>query len=81
LKLLNNFENAYPPQNSLLCDWLMFSSADSHWLQGKCTRIILSLAASDMILQNHRRLPVCIFQRQNRGFMVFEAGYWKDFKN
>ncbi len=30
LKLLPNFENAYgnPPQNFLLCDWSMFSSAD-----------------------------------------------------
>ncbi len=30
LKLLTNFENAYwnHPQNSLLCDWSMFSSAD-----------------------------------------------------
>jgi hypothetical protein len=33
----------------------------SHWLQGKCARINLSQADSDMILQNHRRLPVSIF--------------------
>jgi hypothetical protein len=34
----------------------------SHWwLQGKCARIILSQAASSMILNNHRRLPVSIF--------------------
>ncbi len=33
----------------------------SHWLQGKCARINLSLAASGMILQNHRLLPVSIF--------------------
>jgi hypothetical protein len=34
----HNFENAYrnPPQNSLLCDWSMFFSAD------------LSLAAGEM---------------------------------
>jgi hypothetical protein len=30
----------------------------SHWLQGKCARIKLSQAASDMILQNHRWLPL-----------------------
>jgi hypothetical protein len=33
----------------------------SHWLQGKCAKISLSLAASSMILQNQRRLPVSIF--------------------
>jgi hypothetical protein len=33
----------------------------SHWLHGKCTRIIFSQAASGMILQNYRRLPVIIF--------------------
>ncbi len=33
----------------------------SHWLQGKCARINLSQAVSNMILQNHRRLPESIF--------------------
>jgi hypothetical protein len=33
----------------------------SHWLQGKRARINLSQAASGVILQNHRRLPVSIF--------------------
>ncbi len=33
----------------------------SNWLQEKCARINLSQMASSMILQNHRRLPVCIF--------------------
>jgi hypothetical protein len=33
----------------------------SHWLQGKCARINLSQAASGIILQDHRRLPVSIF--------------------
>jgi hypothetical protein len=33
---------------------------NSHWLQRKCARINLSQAASGMILQNHRQLPVCI---------------------
>jgi hypothetical protein len=56
----------HPPQNSLLCDWSMFSSADSHWLQGKCARISLSQMASCMILQNHRRLPFNYFKCQNR---------------
>jgi|688.fasta_scaffold762564_1 hypothetical protein len=40
----------------------------SHWLQGKCERISLSKAASGMILQNYRRLTVCIFS--------FTAGSW-----
>ncbi len=36
-KVLTNFENAYwnPPQNSLLCDWSMFSSADLSLAAGK----------------------------------------------
>jgi hypothetical protein len=33
----------------------------SHWLQGKCARIILSPAAFGIILQNYRRLPVSIY--------------------
>ncbi len=33
----------------------------SHWLQGKCARINFSQTDSGKILQNHRRLPVCIF--------------------
>jgi hypothetical protein len=44
-------------QHSLLCGWLMFSSAG---LSGKCAGINLSQATSSMILQNHRRLPVSI---------------------
>jgi hypothetical protein len=43
-----------------------------HWMQGKCTKINLSLTASGMILQNQRRLPVCIFKCQNRCFGIFE---------
>ncbi len=37
LKILTNFENAYcnPPQNFLLCDWSMFSSADLSLAAGK----------------------------------------------
>jgi hypothetical protein len=33
----------------------------SHWLQGYCVRIKLSMAASGMNLQNQSRLPGCIF--------------------
>ncbi len=33
----------------------------SHWMQGKCARINLSLVAFSIVLQNHRRLPVSIF--------------------
>ncbi len=33
----------------------------SHWLQGKCSRINLSQAASGTILQNLRWLPVSVF--------------------
>jgi hypothetical protein len=50
LKLITNFENTYsnPPQNSLLCDWSIFSNAE------------LSLAAgeSKQELACHRRLSV-----------------------
>ncbi len=55
-----------PHQKSLLCDWLI-----SHWLQGKCTKIKLSQAASGMILQNHRRLPVSIFSAK-----IAAIGLW-----
>jgi hypothetical protein len=59
LKLLINFENTYwnPPQNSLLCDWSMFS----HWLQGKCAKINLSPAALCIILQNLSKLTLWIW--------------------
>jgi hypothetical protein len=46
----------------------------SHCLQGKCTIMNLSQAASGMTLQNHRRLPVS-------NFSVKIAGDWKDFQN
>jgi hypothetical protein len=39
----------------------MFSSVDSVLAAGKMPRINLSQAASGMILQNLRRLPVSIF--------------------
>jgi hypothetical protein len=42
-----------------VCQWSLVPA--SHWLPGKCARINLSQAASGMILQNHRRLPVSIF--------------------
>ncbi len=60
LQLLSKFENAYwnPPQKLILCDWSMFSTDD---LSLACVRTNLSRAASGMILQNHRWLPVCIF--------------------
>ncbi len=42
------------PQNSLLCDWSMFSNADL------MQKNFLSQAASGMISQNQGRLPVSI---------------------
>ncbi len=42
----------------------------SHWLQGKCTKLKLSQAASGMILQNHR-LPVSIFSAK-----IAAIGLW-----
>jgi hypothetical protein len=39
----------------------MFSNADLSLAAGKMARINMSQAASGMILQNHRRLPVRIF--------------------
>jgi hypothetical protein len=38
----------YPPQNSLLCDWSMFSSSGFP---------LVAQVASGLILQNHKRLP------------------------
>jgi hypothetical protein len=46
----------------------------------KSRKINLSLAASGMILQNHRRLHVSIFSVKIAA-KVFEAGYQKDFQN
>jgi hypothetical protein len=45
LKLLPNFKNAYwnPPQNFLLCDWSMFSSADLSLATGKMHKNNLSI--------------------------------------
>jgi hypothetical protein len=47
----------------------------SHWLQGKCARIILSQPASGMILQN----VGMHFHCQNRRSRAIEAGYLNDF--
>jgi hypothetical protein len=66
------------PFTSLLCDWSMFSRAH---LSVAARKINLSQAASGMIFQQHKRLPVSICQRQTRRFRVFAAGYWKDFQN
>jgi hypothetical protein len=50
----------------------MFSIVPTcHWFQGKCAKINLSLAASGMILQNHR-LPVFSFS-----FKFTTLGSWK----
>jgi hypothetical protein len=56
MKILTNFENAYrnPPQNSLRCDWSMFSSADLSLAAGKCVRINLSQAAFSIIYLFYR---------------------------
>jgi hypothetical protein len=57
----------------------MFSSADLSLAVGKnFARINLSQAASGMILQNHRWLPVSIFCVKIR-FRVYEVGYLKDY--
>ncbi len=48
----------------------------SHWLQGKCAMINLSIAASGMILQNNSRLPVSIFSVKIARFRIFEAVYF-----
>ncbi len=61
-QLLTNFENAQwnPPQNFLACDWAIFSSANSHWLQGK--------KMCKGMLTCHWRLPVW-FYRITGGFL------------
>jgi hypothetical protein len=33
-----------------------------HWLQGKASKFSCHMAAFNIILQDHRRLPVCIFR-------------------
>jgi hypothetical protein len=61
---------------SLYSFWSMFSSVDSSLAVVKMCQNLLSQAAFGMILQNHRRLPVCIF----RCCLVSEEGYCKDFQ-
>ncbi len=51
----------------------------SHWLQGKCAKISMSQAASGMILQNPRRLPVSIFSVKIAALGCVKRGYWKEF--
>jgi hypothetical protein len=73
LKLL---ENVYwnPPQNFLLCDWPMFSSA-------KYAGINLSQAASFMIIQNHGRLRISIFSVKIAALWSVKRDTWKDLQN
>jgi hypothetical protein len=63
LKLLTNFENAYLTLLGIPSSVIGRCSLvpTSYWIQGKFARITLFQAASCMILQNHRRLPVSIF--------------------
>ncbi len=58
IELLTNFENASrnPPHNYLQCDWWKFTI-----LSLAVNKIYLSQAAFGRILQDHRRLPACIF--------------------
>ncbi len=54
---LYNYSSVLKPSPEFLfCEWLMFFSAGL-----SCARINLLQAASGMVLQNHRRLPVSIF--------------------
>ncbi len=52
----------------------------SHWLQGKCTRFILSLAAFGIILQNRKRLPVGIFSVKNAALVSLKRVTGRIFK-
>jgi hypothetical protein len=63
LKLPTNFENL--TETLLRIPFPLIGRCSlvptSHRLQGKCAIINLSQAASGIILQNHRRVPVSIF--------------------
>ncbi len=48
-------------QNSLFCDWSMFSSADISLAAGKSHKYWLVTGGFSVILKSHRQLPVCIF--------------------
>jgi hypothetical protein len=52
----------------------------SYWLQGKGTRINLSQAASGVILQLHRRLPVSTFNVKIGPFGSLKRDTGKTFK-
>jgi len=76
-KRLTNFEHAYwnHPQNSILCDWSMFSSVDLSMASGKMCKNWLVYWITDgcgfLYALSLSKSP----------FWVFEAGYWKDFQN
>jgi hypothetical protein len=79
LKVRTNFENASETLHRIpFCVIGRCSPVPtSHWLQGNCSRINLSQAASGMILQNRRQHFPC----QNHRYGVCKAGYWKDYQN
>jgi hypothetical protein len=67
LKLLTNFETLLIIPFSVIGQCSPVPPTP-HWLQGKFAGISLSHAASVMILQNRRRLPVCIFRGKIAAF-------------
>ncbi len=77
LKLLTNFENAYwnPPQNSLHCDWSMFSSVDPTLAAVKIRQNQLSQPSLGIILEHQRRLPVWI-----KRVKMAAVWFWRGFE-
>jgi hypothetical protein len=62
MKLLTNFDNASrnPPLYSLQCDWSKFTSLSLAVM--KMRQIYWPQVAFGKILQDHRRIPACIFR-------------------
>jgi hypothetical protein len=80
LKLLTNFENDYwkSPQNSLLCDWSMFSGADLSLAAVKMRKHFLVKDGFRYDITESQAASCKHFLCQNCCFWVFEAGNWKD---
>ncbi len=72
-KLLTKILNAYwNPQNSLLCDWSMFFSADFSLVAEKMRK--------NQLVTGSLQYDFTESQAYSCNPWVFEVGYWKEFK-
>ncbi len=51
-------------------------ASSPYWLQWKCAKLTCQRRLSGWFLQDHRRLPFCIFRYKNCCFRASEEGNW-----